>query len=68
MPHIISRNFQAFGNPVFRKSGKRDNMTDKHKDHVDGEAKGVDQKIPKTYDSVKEASGAKQQVQARLKK
>jgi hypothetical protein len=58
MPHIISHSYNNSAHPLFPKgargktSGMRETSTEKTKD-----------KVPRSYESIKEAAGAKEQVQ-----
>jgi hypothetical protein len=56
MPHIISRSYCDTAHPLFKKKGTvRYNSPEKDKDDK--------KNVPRSYDSVKEAAGAREPVQ-----
>jgi len=64
MPHIISRNYTDAAHPLFKKKSPsgalRRNSPERDKDDK--------KSIPRSYDSVKEAAGARETVQLTSKK
>jgi hypothetical protein len=66
MPHIISHSYRDSAHPLFATKGRgpRDSFgSKKNKDMVDTDKDEA--KVPRSYDSIKEAAGAKEQVKLR---
>ena len=64
MPHIIAHSYHNNAHPLFKKKGKvRENSPTPTSNEIN-----TKEKVPRTYESIKEAAGAKEQVHLTKKK
>jgi len=63
MPHIIAHSYNNSSHPLFKKKGMV--RTDGRPGEENSPRRDQDdkQKVPRSYESIKEAAGAKEQVQ-----
>lgn len=61
MPHIIAHSYHNSAHPLFKKKGKAN-------EHHPEKEKEEKEKVPRSYESIKEAAGAREQVQLTKKK